>query len=85
MCQQSFAVEDEEDGSEVINYAIQEPVSDHTTGRLDELNESSPPPLPDSSPPMYNSDSRLKKDHSGDGHSLGGSSYDKVRKRKLPF
>ena len=78
VCHQSFAVEDEEDGAEVINYAIQQVESNHANNRFDELNEGNPPPLPESSPPIYNNGGI--KQENGDRHSLGGSSYDKVGK-----
>ena len=39
VCHQSFAVEDEEDGADDINYAMQQP-------------SPNPPPLPNSAPPI---------------------------------
>ena len=66
VCHQSFAVEDEEDGADDINYAMQQP-------------SPNPPPLPNSAPPISDEDEddRIQQG-SNDRNSLGGSSYDKV-------
>ena len=65
VCHQSSVVEDEEDGEDEINYAMQRP-------------NSNPPPLPDSAPPMTDEDDDGIKQELNDRNSLGGSSYDKV-------
>ena len=66
VCHQSFAVEDEEDGADDINYAMQQP-------------SSNPPPLPNSGPPISDEDEEDRiQQRSNDRNSLGGSSYDKV-------
>jgi len=65
VCHQSFAVEDEEDGADDINYAMQQP-------------SSNPPPLPNSGPPISDEDEEDRiQQRSNDRNSLGGSSYDK--------
>ena len=66
VCHQSFAVEDEEDGADNINYAMQQ-------------SSPNPPPLPNSGPPISDEDEDERiRQGSNDRNSLGGSSYDKV-------
>ena len=77
VCHQSFVVEeDEEDGADEINYAMQRSDSNH--GHFDDMNDGSPPPLPDSAPPISSEDDERIKHDQTDRNSLGGSSYDKV-------
>ena len=47
---------------------------------FDDVNDGNPPPLPDSFPPASSEDEVIIKQDQNDRSSLGGSSYDKVKK-----
>ena len=65
VCHQSFAVEDDDEDANEINFAMQR-------------TDNHPPPLPNSAPPISDEDDEGIKHERDDRDSLGGSSYDKV-------